>query len=93
MADKLKYVVDKSCISPLCHATGALLRQLFCSAAPLAPLFLLASPLRDSHFNAYYPVGFDGHGGPNAGGPICYLTYFSEAQEHQVTRTRSPMSQ
>lgn len=93
MPDKLKYFVDKSCVSPSCHATGALLQQLFSHAAPLAPLPLLPSPLRYSHFNAYYPVGFDGHGGPSAGGPICYLTYFSEAQEHQVTRTRSPMSQ
>lgn len=62
-------------------------------AVPLAPHSLLALPLGDLHFTAHCPVGFDGHRGPNAGAPICYLTYFPEAQEHQVTCTRSPMSQ
>lgn len=75
--------MDKSCVCPSRHA----LLQF------LLPVSLLALHPREWHFTAYSSAGFDGHGGPNAGGPVCYLTYFSEAQEHQVTCTRSSMSQ
>lgn len=92
--DNLKHSVDKSCVSSR-HVTVALLPLLAAfTALPLLP----RSPYGPHSwqiciFDAYYLLVCDAQGASNAGGPVCYLTYFPEAQEHQVTCTRSPMSQ